>query len=120
MEESKNKIIIKSNIPLPAKDLKNLYDSILHQYEEHNVILIPSFCEVYNVPSRPKGEWKPFVYDYDPSAGENHTRPPREGEEPHWEEYWAQEFICSVCGRKNHMANYCPHCGADMRKEGQP
>ena len=67
---------------------------------------------------RPKGEWKPFVYDYD--IGGDHTRPPKEGEEPHWEEYWAQEFKCSICGCKNHMANYCPVCGADMRKEGEP
>lgn len=67
---------------------------------------------------RPKGEWKPFVYDYDIVG--DHTRPPKEGEEPHWEEYWAQEFKCSICGCKNHMSNYCPVCGADMRKEGEP
>ena len=68
---------------------------------------------------RPHGEWKPFVYDYDPSIGENHTRPPREGEEQHWEEYWAPEYICSVCGAKNHKTHFCPWCGADMRKGEQ-
>lgn len=66
---------------------------------------------------RPKGEWKPFVYDYD--IGGDHTRPPREGEGTHWEEYWAEEYKCSICGAKNHKTDFCPWCGADMRKEGQ-
>jgi hypothetical protein len=69
---------------------------------------------------RPKGEWKPFVYDYHMPENEHgdHIRPPKEGEEQHWEEYWAPEYYCSICGAKNHMANFCPWCGADMRKGG--
>lgn len=33
------------------------------------------------------------------------------------EEYWAEEYQCSICGAKDHWHNFCPNCGADMRKE---
>lgn len=42
----------------------------------------------------------------------------------HWidtgmqEEYWAEEYQCSICGAKDHWHNYCPNCGADMRSKG--
>lgn len=32
------------------------------------------------------------------------------------EEYWSEEYRCSVCGAKDHWHNFCPNCGADMRK----
>ena len=32
------------------------------------------------------------------------------------EEYWAEEYQCSICGVKNHWHNFCPYCGADMRE----
>lgn len=35
----------------------------------------------------------------------------------HMEEYWAEEYQCPICGEKDHWHNFCPHCGADMRKE---
>lgn len=35
----------------------------------------------------------------------------------HKEEYWAEEYQCSICGAKDHWHNYCPNCGAEMRKE---
>ncbi len=30
-------------------------------------------------------------------------------------EYWAEEYQCSICGAKDHWHNYCPKCGAEMR-----
>lgn len=33
------------------------------------------------------------------------------------EEYWSEEYQCSVCGAKDHWHNFCPNCGADMRGE---
>ena len=35
------------------------------------------------------------------------------------EEYWDEEYQCSICGAKDHWHNYCPNCGADMRKEAE-
>lgn len=31
------------------------------------------------------------------------------------EEYWSEEYQCSVCGAKDHWHNFCPNCGAYMR-----
>jgi len=31
------------------------------------------------------------------------------------EEYWGEEYQCSICGAKDHWHRYCPRCGADMR-----
>ena len=33
---------------------------------------------------------------------------------PFWERY-----ECSKCGAKSENTNFCPNCGADMRKEGE-
>ena len=33
---------------------------------------------------------------------------------PFWERY-----ECSKCGAKSDYTNFCPNCGADMRKEGE-
>lgn len=33
------------------------------------------------------------------------------------EEYWGEEFQCSVCGAKDHWNNFCPNCGAKMKGE---
>ena len=33
------------------------------------------------------------------------------------EEYWDEEYQCSICGGKDHWHNFCPNCGADMTKE---
>ena len=30
------------------------------------------------------------------------------------EEYWAEEYQCSICGAKDHWHHYCPNCGAYM------
>lgn len=35
----------------------------------------------------------------------------------HKEEYWAEEYQCSICGAKDHWHKFCPNCGAPM-KEG--
>ena len=32
------------------------------------------------------------------------------------QEYWSEEFKCSICGAKDHWHNFCPNCGAYMRK----
>lgn len=45
---------------------------------------------------------------------------------PHGE--WNEDGTCSVCGEESSLDGfglwdftpYCPHCGADMRKEGDP
>lgn len=31
-------------------------------------------------------------------------------------EYWAEEYQCSICGAKNHWNNFCPNCGARMEE----
>ena len=31
------------------------------------------------------------------------------------QEYWAEEYQCSICGAKDHRHNYCPNCGAQMK-----
>ena len=33
------------------------------------------------------------------------------------EEYWEEEYQCSICGAKDHWHKFCPNCGAPM-KEG--
>lgn len=33
------------------------------------------------------------------------------------EEYWGEEYECSICGAKNHWDNFCPNCGAKMEGE---
>lgn len=36
------------------------------------------------------------------------------------EEYWAEEYKCSLCGALSHAHNFCPWCGASMgKKEGE-
>lgn len=34
------------------------------------------------------------------------------------EEYWSEEYRCSICGAKDHWHNFCPNCGAKMKKDG--
>lgn len=31
------------------------------------------------------------------------------------QEYWAEEYQCSICGEKDHWHNFCPNCGAKMK-----
>lgn len=31
------------------------------------------------------------------------------------EEYWEEEYQCSICGGKSYYHNYCPNCGAKMK-----
>jgi predicted RNA-binding Zn-ribbon protein involved in translation (DUF1610 family) len=33
-------------------------------------------------------------------------------------EYWAEEYQCSICGAKDHWHNFCPNCGAKMKGGG--
>ena len=42
----------------------------------------------------------------------------KKGEWQHDGSHWKNRFICSVCGYKLFDAptNYCPNCGADMRR----
>lgn len=35
----------------------------------------------------------------------------------HMEEYWAEEYQCSICGEKDHWRKYCPNCGARMEAD---
>ena len=60
-----------------------------------------------------QGEWIPFEWD------ENYKNKIllSKGSDSHMEEYWAEEFVCSVCGNEHHWRKYCPNCGARM-KEG--
>lgn len=83
----------------------------------HKLLVLPEPEVTFE---RPQGEWKAFVYDYDMPENEygDHIRPPKEGEEQHWEEYWAPEYYCSICMAKNHKANFCPNCGAKMKYGG--
>lgn len=30
------------------------------------------------------------------------------------QEYWAEEYQCSICGEKDHWHKFCPNCGAEM------
>lgn len=32
------------------------------------------------------------------------------------EEYWAEEYQCSICGAKDHWHKFCPNCGAPMKE----
>lgn len=60
-----------------------------------------------------QGEWIPFEWD---ENFKNMILLPK-GSDSHMEEYWAEEFVCSVCGNEHHWSKYCPNCGARM-KEG--
>lgn len=77
----------------------------LDPYKEEDdrvkVVLDWIFDEAKNapsvIPSRPRGEWLL--------------------KEPH--SVYAF-FTCSVCGRENeYKTDFCPHCGADMKGEGE-
>lgn len=35
----------------------------------------------------------------------------------HKEEYWAEEYQCSICGAKDHWHKFCPNCGAPMKED---
>ena len=77
-----------------------------------------AIATLVNLPSvqpeqRQYGEWIPFEWS------DNYSRkiPLPKGSDSHMEEYWAEEFICSVCGREHHARDFCPYCGADMRGE---
>ena len=56
------------------------------------------------------GEWIPF--EWDENWKEKILLP--KGSDSHMEEYWAEEFVCSVCGDEHHWRKYCPNCGAKM------
>ena len=97
------------------KALHNFFDGKV--IDESTYILRDVFCYIDNAPSveytfeeafqkticdqrlycpmRPQGEWIDTGY---------------------MEEYWSEEYRCSVCGAKDHWHNFCPNCGADMRK----
>ena len=60
---------------------------------------------------RPHGDWIPFEWD----SNYKTKIPLPKGSDSHMEEYWDEEFICSVCGKAHHARNFCPNCGADMR-----
>ncbi|MBQ1294164.1 MAG: hypothetical protein IIY21_09005 [Clostridiales bacterium] len=64
---------------------------------------------------RPHGEWIPFEWD----SNYKTKIPLPKGSDSHMEEYWDEEFMCSVCGKAHHARNFCPNCGADMREEGE-
>ena len=74
----------------------------------------PETCWKYEEP-RPHGEWIPF--EWDPCYKTKISLP--KGSDSHMEEYWAEEFMCSVCGKAHHARDFCPNCGADMREEGE-
>lgn len=58
---------------------------------------------------RPHGEWKEFTVST--------YRGTDEWGEPIWGK--GKKFICERCGRRTVIReNFCPNCGADMRKEG--
>ena len=45
-------------------------------------------------------------------------RPQGVWKEPHFDG-WYTQATCSICGVRNIWDNYCPNCGADMRKGGK-
>lgn len=62
---------------------------------------------------RPHGEWIPFEWDDNYST----KIPLPKGSDSHMEEYWAEEFMCSVCGKAHHARDFCPNCGTPMTEE---
>lgn len=58
-----------------------------------------------------QGEWIPFEWDENWKEKILLTK----GSDSHMEEYWAEEFVCSVCGEEHHWSKYCPNCGSRMR-----
>lgn len=77
--------------PNIVKELHKVYDKIL---------AIPS--------AEKQGEWRgEWIKEYNGNG---------------WNDYW--DYTCSECGKKYeradnilYEANFCPNCGADMRKE---
>ena len=49
-------------------------------------------------PERPQGEWI--------DTGDKN-------------EYWAEEYQCSICRAKDHWHNFCPNCGAKMKGDAE-
>ena len=79
--------VIKSKTLMPTKDFKEWAKRI--REVNPNAVVIPCDAEVMSA-DRPKGEWK-----------------------------WTHDGQCSECGfhNTNFDFNFCPNCGADMRKD---
>ena len=88
------------------------YDCGAANAYEHAIDLLDEMPTV----ERPHGEWIAFEWN------DNYSKkiPLPKGSDSHMEEYWDEEFMCSVCGKAHHARNFCPNCGADMREEGDP
>lgn len=43
--------------------------------------------------------------------------PVEENGSPYWEENYGPMFLCTRCKRKSYKKPFCPHCGADMRRQ---
>lgn len=100
------------------QDCINYMRSQIKQMEKHprnyefNLPYYRKTVELLEKAQRPHGEWIPFEWDDKYST----KIPLPKGSDSHMEEYWDEEFMCSVCGKAHHARNFCPNCGADMRE----
>ena len=81
-------------------DISEEYYRACKSWDKNNIAMVEQSIIAHGTPyeeERPHGEWI--------ETGE-------------MEEYWGEEYECSVCGLLSHEHNFCPNCGADMRKEG--
>ncbi len=84
-----------------SKSKEGIASDIIDVIDNTPTVPLPDFKEGYKQAildgktnfSRPQGEWIDTGY---------------------MEEYWAEEYQCSICGAKDHWHNYCPNCGTKM------
>ena len=86
---------------------------VMYQVTEDNGEKEALFYAIEALKEHKQGEWIPF--EWDENYKEKVLLP--KGSDSHMEEYWDEEFVCSVCGNEHHWRKYCPNCGARM-KEG--
>lgn len=81
-------------------------DERLTEFSPEQEALCQMFIDRNRYVVREKGEWKPVKYNAHCSCGKS---------------YGTYHYECQVCHRVSYAQpyglNFCPNCGADMRKE---
>ena len=87
---------------------KLIEESFADQHDRRRMIVVPDTVNhllANGVVVREKGEWEPVKYNAHCSCGKS---------------YGTYHYECQVCHRVSYAQpyglNFCPNCGADMRK----